>query len=509
MPVRIQLQLGLAILLLSICSRMTCAEVFIDQSHDAQSLLAELNQQVQSGQWNQATYLADELLTKYVDDLVAIQPYRYVPVVKVLQNMAGRSTDLRQLLRARDAAQAMAELDAADSDPILLEQVACRYGWTEAGRRAGLHAAGLYLERAEFSRAVQVLDVVIKVPGSEDDATQAHELAATAAVYTGDMAALRERVLRLRDRSAVDELASLKRLAQSVKRPVDPKPRSHVGLRLTFDEPSGKKTQREVLRCLTDSHGTVRWAVRPRELNPPWRNAHWAGRPMLVGDRAYIPVKVIGAANLTQVIVASLNVHDGSLVWARRIYSRSVQRRSKLDETGLCDLTEHDGAIYACVDGAALCRLSPRLGRVQWITLRPAETAEPADQAISPWIRQRIAAVEAGLVMIQPGQKIMVFDPQDGQVIRRLDADLWRHPQHLRVMGDGVMAFGDRIVRIDGRTLEPTWISPEPFDPRSFDDKPDSHQDIGPRRTRSLRDSVGGRIHSSPLDTRIPDRRVR
>jgi hypothetical protein len=52
-------------------------------------------------------------------------------------------------------------------------------------------------------------------------------------------------------------------------------------------------------------------------------------------------------------------------------------------------------------------------------------------------------------------------------------------------------------------------VSPEPFDPRSFDAEPDRDQDPGPTRTRSLRDSVGGRIDSAPLNTRVPDRRVR
>jgi hypothetical protein len=488
---------------------MARGEVFIDQSHEAQTLLSELTEQTQTGQWDRAAYLVEELLDKHAGDLVPIQPYRYIPVTPMLGTLAKRSTELLKILQARDASQAAAARDAAGGDPAALERVARRYNWTEAGREAGLLAAGWRLERAEFDHAARGLaDIIDDAPGSNASQTQARTLAATAAIFSRDLTTLREHALRLLELSAGDELTSLKRLAESM-RTIDRRPAPmRPDRRLAFDEFSGKRSQPDVLRCLSISRGPALWSLRPRELDPGWKTAEWAGRPLLIDARAYIPVRLKGPANLVQVFIAALNVDDGSLIWARRIYSCTVDRRSK-HEVGLCDLTAIHESIYACVDGVALCRLGPSQGELRWITLRSGLPSESAKTEISPWIRQRVAALPAGIVMIQPGLKVTVYDPRDGQVIRRIDAEAWRNPQHLRVMGDGVMAFGDRIVRIDGRTLEPAWVSPEPFDPRSFDAEPDRDQDPGPTRTRSLRDSVGGRIDSAPLNTRVPDRRVR
>lgn len=508
MQARQHIQMIVFLLLAGVCVHATRAEVFIDQSHEAQAMLTEMRTLIADHQWQQVEYLANQLLENHADHLVPIQPYRFVPVIRMLSGLAGRTPELRAILQTCDASRASAALDEAGDDPAKLRQVVERFGWTASGQQAGLRAAGIYLERAEFDRAARVLAEVLQSP--EPDGQQpARVLAATAAIYTRDMTGLREQAMWLRRQGAGAELTRLRRLAESILPGESERVMDRPSCRLSFDEASGPSAQPQVLNCLPMSRGPARWSMRPRQLHPEWKNAQWGGRPLLIDDQAYVPVRVTGPANLLQVFVAALNIQDGSLIWARRVYSRTVDRRAD-PARGMCELVADDDSIYAWADERALSRVYLADGSVRWVSLAN-ETVESGDEpdAVSPWVRQRIVALPAGLVVIAPERHVLIYDPRDGQVVRRINDATWRHPMHLRATDGGVMAFGDRIVRIDGQTLEPTWVSPEPFDPRSFQAEPDREDYAGPRRTRSIRDSVGGRVGGGPLNGRVPARRVR
>jgi len=506
-------------IVLTLSSVVAAQPVHVDQSFDAAAKLSDLDAALQAGDLNDAALLIDQLLEDHAHQLVPIQPYRFVPVREALRQRSGRDEQLLRMLQQRDEAIAELQLKQAGADPIKLEAVASDYPWTLAGQRAALRAGGMWLESATFDRARVVLATLLRGPIDQNMQLEAHRLSVITALYQHEMTRLSEHGRAMVRLGGAKQLASLKTLAQRISprrevvAVVDHTPRRRLRV-------SPESADAKVLSCSRGKNGSTIWQARPGQFDEQWKSARWGGRPLVDRQTVYIPVRQRGPANLVQMHIVALDIEDGSMRWRQRVFSRS--KRSRRGEAMMCELAIGPAGLFARVDRDALCRLSPEDGTRHWVSLMnaPAEASSDdvpsaRDQSpISDWTRQRLSVQPAGLVMIEAPRQVAVYDPIDGQVLRRIDAELWHHPMHLRPTGQGMLAFGERIVRIDGRTLQVQWVSPGGFDPRSFEaDQTHKHRPTIRRPVRSpwSREAarpinsqrLGGRIHHAPLDQRV------
>ncbi|MBI1370018.1 MAG: hypothetical protein GC162_15360 [Planctomycetes bacterium] len=509
---RITMLVALGLLVISTSGR---AEVFVEQSLESRGALRQLRDLLADQQWDEAAWTAGDLLLHHREALVSDDDERFVRVQRVVLDEATKHPQLLAAIRAHDEHEATRALDHARGDVAAMRSVFDRFAWTVAGQRAALEAAGLLIERADFAQAAELMDALIDQPGLADRAADAHTLAVLAAAYRHDLPAIAEHGRQLQALNAGDRLDDLLPLVRRVKTfdvaaADDPRP----GVRLRLDNWNGQPSQPLVLICESRGGADAGWTRRPVELNATWKDAAWAGRPLLAGDRVYASLALTGPANLRQYIVVSLRFADGSLFWSKRLLSRS-SASNRPPKSELCELAIGDGGLYAAFGSVAVGRLGADSGAVTWMTLLRGANDEidpnGASQAVSPWIRQRMALVPGGLVVIgdEPAA-VRVFDPRSGEVTRTIEPDAWRGPLHLRRRGDNLTAFGERIVEIDGRTLDVSHVSTEPFDLRSF--AAEKKVDVSePMRYRPLpmQGPINSRVGSPPLDTRVPDRRVR
>ena len=210
------------------------------------------------------------------------------------------------------------------------------------------------------------------------------------------------------------------------------------------------------------------WSLGGEQLEASLGNASLHGTPVWFDGRVLLMARRSQMAGFQDSYLLAVNGRDGTVQWRRHLASTSGPGRRGEAPT-LSRMTLHRGSVYFTDTLGVAARLDARRGTVRWVRLLvegpgdeqvgAGETAAPLSDAADPLV------CRAGLILpLRLGDTAgLLLAPDDGRVLRRWEQSDWPLDEvryFLPVDGD-VLAVGDRLARLDGRTLEPVWVQEE------------------------------------------------
>lgn len=234
--------------------------------------------------------------------------------------------------------------------------------------------------------------------------------------------------------------------------------------------------------------GTEGWSVEPGDLDEGLRNASFHGTPVLSGGRVLVMARRSQASSFQDSYLLAVDANTGRLAWRRHLASTAGPNRGN-SVAALSKMTLVDGVVYFCDNLGVAAAIDAERGQVRWVRVLNDEAAGQAvpragaeaagrgfgdrDFGIGPAGGQQTggevlafsvqaspALVEAGLVLpVQVGNtRGLVLDPATGAVRQGLTfGSPIASAYDVQAVGGDLLVIGEKLRRLDGRTLKPRW----------------------------------------------------
>ena len=217
--------------------------------------------------------------------------------------------------------------------------------------------------------------------------------------------------------------------------------------------------QSVVLVCFDLATGKEDWRVSAEALDETLAKGDFDGTPLAAGGRVYTLVKRSSVSGLNDHYLTAIDARDGTLIWRRHLSSSAAAQRNQAGPSAR--MTLHAGRVFVTDQRGAVASIDGRTGSMQWITLLERNEEQPAVRAYVGLGAYRGGPVvlDAGLVVppAEPSGPHWLVDIDSGQPVRRLQGREWDDVEQCYAVGGDLLAVGQNVARLDGRTLEPIW----------------------------------------------------
>ena len=197
--------------------------VYIEDSPAAQELVEQARVLRQQGRVVDAVARLQQVQEAYGEKLMPIGDGVYLQASHwVRREIGGDEELLATYLEVYEPAAERGLAAARVGRPAVsaLEDLVATHYLTASGLAAGLDLAAVYLERADLSAAIGVLDELADHPGLSERAVRYHTLAATASLLTGDEGRLARELERLERVGGAEATAPIDALSHRVHPPL-------------------------------------------------------------------------------------------------------------------------------------------------------------------------------------------------------------------------------------------------------------------------------------------------
>lgn len=224
-----------------------------------------------------------------------------------------------------------------------------------------------------------------------------------------------------------------------------------------------------VLVCLDPETGQRRWRRTVREIAPEIEGAELQGTPSLVNGLLIVQLGKASGMGFQDTYLVALRPEDGSPVWDTHLSSvATLMNRGSGHGSAWLQIQSHDGWLYVSDRLAVAACLNARTGALRW--LRILEDMQASRRGRITVNRQSLRGqpliIPAGLVvpMLSGARPARLLDPVTGADLDeqdRLRDGVWQRglSQFMEVDGD-LIVMGPVVARLDGRTLQPRWVTP-------------------------------------------------
>lgn len=196
------------------------------------------------------------------------------------------------------------------------------------------------------------------------------------------------------------------------------------------------------LVCLDlEAEGRLLWKVAPDA-----DSFAFEGSPVTDGARVYVALRRSDIQ--PQAHVACYDAQDGRLLWRQFVCAADSPGRGILAETGHNLLTLHGDTLYYNTNLGAVAALSAHDGRVEWVSLYPRATHGDLLNLPAHWSRDLTPCLfDRGRLLVAPADspRIFALEAETGQLLWQTEAELDDAVHLLGVVGDHLLASGDKL----------------------------------------------------------------
>ncbi|MEX0655380.1 MAG: PQQ-binding-like beta-propeller repeat protein [Phycisphaeraceae bacterium] len=225
-----------------------------------------------------------------------------------------------------------------------------------------------------------------------------------------------------------------------------------------------QETSPTALVALDRDTGELAWKIEPGDLDDAFERSNFQGTLVAGDDTLFALIRRSQASGFQDTFLVAIDQRDGSPRWRRHLSSAATTSRYATGPRP--EMSAYGSTIYVSDNIGTVAAVDTRHGTLRWarVFMPAREMIErgvlrgevgTADRVTGPPI-----LIAAGLVVPSPameGRKIVLFDPDTGEVLDEKASSPWRTADHLLPADDGVLAIGRDVVLFDGETLEPRW----------------------------------------------------
>jgi outer membrane protein assembly factor BamB/tetratricopeptide (TPR) repeat protein len=227
------------------------------------------------------------------------------------------------------------------------------------------------------------------------------------------------------------------------------------------------------LVCLERDDGTLRWRIKPGDIEANLEHSFFHGTPLAHSGRVFVLVRRHQMSGFNGAFVIAIDAANGAVLWRRHLSSAVPGRNRTI--AAMTQMLYHAGRLYLSDNLGSVACIDARTGAAMWVAV--AEDLPAPSQPVLQMRRPRVlnpevgnppVICEAGLVVVgvAGASDVWLLDPASGELLRQLDDDAWTDAQFvLPAMtqagrAGAIVTVGKDVRLHDGETLEPIWTAP-------------------------------------------------
>ncbi len=210
------------------------------------------------------------------------------------------------------------------------------------------------------------------------------------------------------------------------------------------------------LLCVDARNGKPHWNLYPEEIDSDLAGAFFYGRPIVSQGRVYVLTRKRLRNTFQACHVLAIDLRTGKKIWKRHVAHTAINRSTAIP--GMSHMQMIGGYIYVDSRLGTVAKLSASDGSVVWLSTIDFDEVQQPRTFFRPWSASSPVLTPAGLTFYDNWtDTIRVLSADAGKPENNIRAALWHDPFYLMPLAGDIISIGDKILRVDGKTLEAKW----------------------------------------------------